>query len=474
MPFSPALRRVLIVTTLGSFLAFLDSSIVNVALRSLSERFDTPLSSIQWTVTAYLLALAAVLPVSGWAAARFGAKRMYALAIGVFTLGSLACGLSDSIGELIAFRAVQGAAAAVAAPVAQMIAVRAAGPERLAKVMSVTGVPTILAPILGPAVGGLLLDHAGWRWIFLINVPIGALIVVLALRLLERDEATGAGRLDLPGFLLLALGCVGLTYGLNEFGAGSDFVSRQVLPWTVGGVLLLGIFVVHALRAPAPLTDLRLYRNARYTAASVANFFLGAALFGAVILMPLYFQIVRHESPVATGLLLIPQSIGVAIAVGSGSRFVQSLGIGRAVLLGGLVSTVATLPFVLIGAHTSYWLLGAVMVVRGFGVGATMVPVMTAAFRVIPPTAIADATVQTNVLQRIGGSLSTAILAAVLQSRLDTATTSAQQAAGFGTAFWWVLAIGVCATAPAFLLLKAERAGQPAEQPREPAPSAHQ
>ncbi|QLJ03662.1 DHA2 family efflux MFS transporter permease subunit [Streptomyces sp. NEAU-sy36] len=474
MPFSPALRRVLIVTTLGSFLAFLDSSIVNVALHSLSDRFDTTLSTIQWTVTAYLLALAAVLPVSGWAAARFGAKRMYALSIGAFTLGSLACGLSHSIGELIAFRAVQGAAAAVAAPVAQMIAVRAAGPERLAKVMSVAGVPTILAPILGPAVGGLLLDHAGWRWIFLINVPIGALIVVLALRLLEPDEATEAGRLDLLGFLMLALGCVGLTYGLNEFGTRGDFATWHVLPWVVGGVLLLAAFVIYGLRATVPLTDLRLYRNARYTAASVANFFLGAVLFGSVILMPLYFQIVRHESPVATGMLLIPQSIGVAIAVGSGSKFVESLGIGRAALLGGLVSTVGTLPFVLVGAHTSYWLLGVVMVLRGFGIGATMVPVMAAAFRVIPPTAIADATVQTNVLQRIGGSLSTAILAAVLQSRLDSATTPAQQAAGFGTAFWGVLAIGLCATAPAFLLLKAEPAGRPAEQHHEPAASGHQ
>ncbi|MCX4750086.1 DHA2 family efflux MFS transporter permease subunit [Kitasatospora sp. NBC_01287] len=474
MPFSPALRRVLVVTTLGSFLAFLDSSIVNVALRSLSDRFDAPLSTIQWLVTAYLLALAAVLPVSGWAAARFGAKRVYAVAIATFTLGSLACGLADSVGELIAFRAVQGAAAAVAAPVAQMIAVRAAGPERLAKVMSVTGVPTILAPILGPAVGGLLLDHAGWRWIFLINVPIGALIVVLALRLLPRDEAAGAGRLDLLGFALLALGCVGLTYGLTEFGTHGDFFSWNVFPWAVGGVLLLGVFVVHALRAAAPLTDLRLYRNTRYTAASVANFFLGAVLFGSVILMPLYFQIVRHQDPVATGLLLIPQSIGVAIAVGTGSRFIQSLGIGRAALLGGLVSVVATLPFVLVGAHTSYWLLGAVMVVRGFGIGATMVPVMTAAFRVIPPTAIADATIQTNVLQRIGGSLSTAILAAVLQSRLDSATTPAQQAAGFGTAFWWVLAIGLCATAPALLLAKAERAEQRVQQTREPAPSVRQ
>jgi EmrB/QacA subfamily drug resistance transporter len=473
MSFPPVLRRVLVVTTLGSFLAFLDTSIVNVALDSLSERFDASLPTIQWLVTAYLLALAAVLPVSSWLAVRFGAKRVYVLAIAAFAAGSLACGLADSVGELIAFRAVQGAAAAVAAPVAQMLCVRTAGPERLAKVMSITGVPTIIAPMLGPAVGGLLLDHAGWRWIFLINVPIGALIVVLALRMLPADATAEPGRLDVLGLALLALGCVGLTFGLTEFGESRDFTSWSVLPWATGGVLLLVVFVLYALRAEAPLTDLRLYRNARYSAASLANFCLGAVLFGSVIIMPLYFQIVRHQDAVATGLLLIPQSVGVAVAVGIGANLVERLGHGRAALLGGAVSVVATVPFLMIGAHTAYWWLGAVMVVRGFGIGATLVPVMTAAFRVIPPSAIGDATVQTNMLQRIGGSISTAVFAVVLQSELDSAKTPAAQASAFGTAFWWVLGIALCAMAPALLLATAERADQRAAKGApEPAPAA--
>ncbi|WP_327311962.1 MDR family MFS transporter [Streptomyces sp. NBC_01235] len=460
MSFTPQLRRVLTVTTLGAFLAFLDTSIINVALRTLSERFDAPLATIQWLVTAYLLALAAVLPVSAWAATRFGARRVYVLSIAAFTLGSLACGLADTADQLIAFRVVQGAAAAMATPVAQMIAVRAAGPERMAKVMSITGVPTVLAPILGPAVGGLLLEHAGWRWTFLVNVPIGVLIVVLALRLLPPDEAEDAGRLDVPGLALLALGCVGVTYGFTEFSETGRFTSESVLPWIVCGVVLLAVFVVHALRARTPLMNLRLYRRPGYAAASLANFCLGAVLFGSVILMPLYFQVVRHQDAVATGLLLIPQSIGVAFAVGCGSRLVDAVGSGRAALLGGVLSVAATIPFALIGAHTSYGWLAAAMVVRGFGVGAILVPIMTAAYRAVPPEAIGDATVQLNVLQRIGGSLSTAVLAVVLQSRLDTATTSAMQASAFGTAFWWTLAISLCAIAPMLLLVASERSTQ--------------
>ncbi|MFI0482600.1 DHA2 family efflux MFS transporter permease subunit [Actinomadura sp. 9N215] len=460
--FSPQLRRVLLVTTLGSFLAFLDSTIVNVALQSLATSTGSPLSTIQWLVTAYLLAVAAVLPVSGWAAGRFGARPVYILGIAAFGLGSLACGLAGSVGQLIAFRVVQGIAAALASTAAQILAVRAAGPERLARVMSVTGVPTILAPIIGPTIGGLLLQHAGWRWIFLINLPLCALIVALAPRMLPPDPARQPGRLDLPGVITLALGCVGLTYGLTELGEHRDIASAAVLGPVTAGLALLAGFVVHALRTPAPLLDLRLHRNARFAAASMANFFLGAVIFGAIILMPLYFQIVRHEDTVTTGLLLIPQGIGIAVAIGGGDKLIKALGTGRTALLGGLISVVATVPFVFVTAGTSYWELGAAMTVRGLGVGATVVPIMTAAYRAVPAAAISDATVQLNVIQRIGGSISTALFAVVLQGRLDGATTPAAQASGFGTAFWWVLAIGLCATAPTLLLVVAERRPPPA------------
>ncbi|WP_158226949.1 MDR family MFS transporter [Amycolatopsis vastitatis] len=457
MSFSPALKRVMVVTTLGTFMAFLDTTIVNLALHPLSVSMHASLDTIQWLVTAYLLALAAFLPATSWLAGRFGAKNMYVVSIALFTLASLACGLADSAAQLIAFRVVQGATAGIAVPVAQMLLVRTSGPKLMARAMSMTGVPTILAPVIGPTIGGLLLEHAGWEWIFYLNVPIGVLTVVLSLRLLPRDTREDTGRLDVTGLLLIIAGGVALTYGLAEIGRQGRVSSSAPLIWCVVGLVLVTSFTVYALRARKPLVDLRLFKLPVYAAGALTSFCLGAAVFGASILLPLYFQIVRHEGAVVTGLLLIAQGIGVAIAIWRSARLIDKLGSGLTALIGGTISIVATIPFAFIGAHTPYWYLCLLMFVRGLGVGGTTVPATTAIYRAIPPAKIGDATVQLNVLQRFGGSLATAVFIVVLQSQLTGAADPVRQAAGFGTAFWWVVAIAVGCTLPTFLLVSAER-----------------
>ncbi|HEX2315829.1 MAG TPA: MDR family MFS transporter [Thermomonospora sp.] len=471
--FSPVLTRAILVTTVGSFMAFLDSTIVNVALESLTVELDASLATIQWVITAYLLAMAAVIPVSGWAANRFGARRTYAAGLLLFTVASLACGLADSTGMLIAARAAQGVGGGLLMPVGTMITMRASRPDQMAKVMAVTGVPTIMAPIIGPTIGGLLLDHASWPWIFYINLPIGLITLLLTLRMLEPDQPTDAGPLDVAGVVLITGGSVAITYGLAQIGAEGEAGSPLVIWSIVAGAVLLVGFVLQQLRARKPLMDIRLYKSPVYGAASITNFCLGAAVFGAIILMPLYFQIVRQEDAVSTGLLLIPQGVGVAVAMFAGAKLTDKLGSGKATLLGGAISIVGTVPFTFIDADTSYWFLGAMMVVRGFGVGACAIPAVTAAYRAISPMKIPDATVQINVGQRIGGSAGTAIFAVVLQNQLDGAADPAAQASGFGVAFWWVVAIAVGCTAPALLLTAAERraarqaapAGPPAGAP---------
>jgi len=456
----PHVVRIAVVVVLGAIMSVLDTTIVNVALDTLSRDLGTTLDQIQWVATGYLLALAAVIPVSGWAGRRFGGRRVYLTSLVLFTLGSVLCGLADSAGQLIAFRVVQGIGGGMLMPTGQIILVKAAGPKALPRVMSAIGVPIVLAPIFGPTVGGLLLEHVSWQSIFLINAPIGVLTFAAALRLLPKDPPEGAGRLDIPGLVLVSAGLVGVTYGLAESGSAGTLAAAEVLVPLGIGLVLIAAFVLRALRIPRPLLDVRLYANKAFAAASITTFCLGAALFGGQVLMPLYFQIVRGEDAVATGLLLIPQGVGAAVAMGLSGLATERWGGGLTSMAGGLITLVATVPFVAIGGATSYWLIGAAMVVRGFGIGMSIMPAMTAAFTVVRPDQVSDATPQLTTLQRVGGSIGTAILTVILQSHLHDAgpgATADAMADAFGVTFEWVMGITVVALAPTVLLAVVER-----------------
>jgi EmrB/QacA subfamily drug resistance transporter len=386
---------------------------------------------------------------------------MYLISLVLFTAGSLLCGFAWSTGTLIAARVLQGLGGGMLMPIGQMILVRAAGPRNMARVMSAIGVPIILAPVFGPTLGGLLVEHAGWQWIFFVNLPIGVAAVFAALRLLPNEVGSPAkaGRLDALGLALVATGLVGITYGLAESGSAGSLTAPSVLIPFLIGVMLVAAFVLRALRIPNPLLDVRLYANKAFASASVTMFALGAALFGAMVLMPLYFQTVRGEDAVSTGLLVAPQGIGAACAMLLSSRVVERYGGGLTALVGGLITLVATVPFVLIEAGTSYWLIGAAMIVRGFGIGMSMMPAMTAAYAVLRPDQINTATPQLNVLQRVGGSIGTAILAVSLSSGIGALgrPTPDGVAGAFAGTYWWVMAITVVALLPTIVLTVVER-----------------
>ncbi len=455
----PYVWRIAGVVILGMIMSILDTTIVNVALRTLGHDLHSSISQIQWVVTGYLLSLAAVIPVTGWAARRFGAKRVYLVSLVLFTAGSALCAVAASTTTLVLFRVLQGVGGGMIMPVGQLIMAQVAGPKRMGRVMGVVTMPAMLAPILGPVVGGSILQNLHWSWIFLVNLPIGVLAFALAWRMLPKTDSGEAGRLDVVGLALLSTASSSLVYGLSQLGTHSDLTAGIVVWPIVAGVALAAIFCWHALRVERPLLDVRLYANRVFGAASLTTFGLGAALFGAMILVPLYYQEVRHESVIVTGLLVGPQGLGMMIVMPLVSRFTQRFGGGRVAMAGVLILCLGTVPLAFVGSSTSILYISAVLLLRGVGIGFAFVPAMTAAFSSLRPEQLSDATPQLNVLQRIGGAIGTAVLAVVLQRASGHAIL--KPASAFDEAYWWSLGIAVLSLVPCLVLLRAENPRAP-------------
>jgi EmrB/QacA subfamily drug resistance transporter len=444
------------VAMLGAVMSILDTTIVNVALATLGKELHSSLANIQWVITGYLLSLAAVIPVTGWASRRFGPKRVFLLSLTIFTIGSFLCGLATSDTELILFRVLQGVGGGMIMPLAQIIMANAAGPKRMGRVMGLVAVPMMLAPTLGPLLGGTIIQVLNWHWIFFVNLIVGAFAIPLAIKLLPANTGAKTDRLDFGGLALMSIGLVAITYGLAEAGTYNSFGNVHVWVPVLAGLVLVAGFVFHALRIKNPLLDLRLYRDRHFSAASIVMFALGGAVFGAMILMPLYWQDLRGYNVIETGLLTGPQGIGMAITMPLASRFTERYGGGPVALVGVVVTALMTIPFALIGAHTSVAFLCVVMVLRGAGMGASFMPAMTAAFAALDRSQVTHATPQLNVLNRVGGSIGTTVLAVVLAESLRHAHTQAAAAHSYGIAFWWSVGMAAVAIIPCVVLMRAE------------------
>ena len=461
------------VVVIGSIMAILDATIVNVAIPTLGRDFHTSISTIQWVMTGYLLAFASVIPLTGWAGERFGAKRVWIASLAVFMAGSALAGSAWSITALIVFRVIQGFGGGLLMPVGQTILARAAGPQRIGRVMSVVGVPMLLGPVFGPVIGGAIVDQISWRWIFFVNLPIGLLAIFLAWRLLPKAAPRFGERLDVRGLALLSPGLAIFVYGMSEAGASGGFGAGRALAGIAIGLALVALFVWHAwLRGRAALIDVSLFARRAFAAAAGTNLLVGIALFGALILLPLYYQLVRGESPLATGLLLMPQGLGAALAMPVAGRMTDEIGARLVIPFGIVLALVGTLAFTQVGANSSYAFLVGSLFVIGLGLGTTIVPSMAVAYQAVPREAVAQATSTINVIQRIAGSVGTALLAVVLQRSIATslpghvggigALASLSQkgraqvapalADAFGTAFWVAFGLVIAALIPALFL----------------------
>ena len=464
------------VVVLGAIMSILDVTVVNVAIQTLAKEFDAPLSTIQWVATGYTLALATVIPLTGWAADRFGTKRLYMTSIFLFVIGSMLSGLAWSSESLIFFRVLQGFGGGMIMPLGMTILTRAAGPQRVGRVMAIIGVPMLLGPIIGPILGGYLVDAASWRWIFFINLPIGIAALIASQRILARDVPQPAHRLDWQGLALLSPGLALFIYGLAQTSGAGGFGRWQVIVPGLIGIAMVTGFVFHGLRTSDALIDLRLFTNRVFAASSVTLVLVIISVFGGMLLLPLYLQVVRGESAMDTGLLLAPQGLGAMIAMPIAGRLTDKTGVGRIVPFGLVVVGLSFLALTQLAADTSYWVFGAALFVMGLGMGFTMMPTFSGAMQTLRRAAIARASTTLNIEQQVGASIGTAVLSVLLTHEIVSRVgggggggigktlppavrerVAPDLAAAFGATFWYALALIVVAFVVAIVLLPKQK-----------------
>ena len=419
------------VAVLGSFLAQLDATVVNVSLSSLAVTLHTSLSAIQWVTSGYLLALALMLPLSGWIVDRAGAKALYLWCFSAFTISSALCGFSWSANSLIGFRILQGMSAGPLAPMAQMMMARAAG-KRMASVLGFAAMPILLAPILGPVIAGAILQFASWRWLFLVNLPFGVLALLLAVLLLPNDrEETKPRDLDLVGLALLSPGLVLFLYGSDHLRDGIGMVSL------VGSILLLVAFFRWATRKKdKALIDLRLFKAKVFSAAAVTQFMANGISFAGQMLIPIFLIRVGGRSPSATGLLLGPLGLGMMCGYPFVGTWVKWFGNRKVAAGGASLALVGTLPFIYMANHGFViMILACALFVRGVGMSAVSVPSVSAAYSSVKREDLPMATTTLNIVMRIGGPTLTTICATFLGWRLGSAPSHDAMLSAFTAAF---------------------------------------
>jgi EmrB/QacA subfamily drug resistance transporter len=448
----PQVRNALLALIVGGIAAILDSTMVTLALHMLVVELHSTDGTIQWVTTGYLLAMAVAIPITGWAESRWGGKRVWMAALVLFVLGSVLSALAWSDTSLIGFRVLQGFAAGLIFPLMQTLGVTAAGGHASSRLIATVSLPLALGPILGPVIGGVILNWLSWRWLFLVNAPVIALGLLLAWRLLPADRpdpGAGRARLDVIGLVLLAPALAAILLGLSNLSEDGRIDHAGVLVPLVAGVALLVAFCAWAL-APGnrrPIVDIRLLGLRSLAAASTVLFTAGAAIYAAMFLLPLYYQQLHGETVLHAGLLLIPQGVGSLAARLVVSSLIARLGARLVTIVSFLLAAAATVPFAFAGPHTSLWPLGAVLLIRGFGIGAVLVPPMSVAYQDVPMVGVPHATMNTRITQQVGASLGTAIVAVALQTRLAHGANSA-----FQGAFWWAIGITIAALIPALAL----------------------
>jgi EmrB/QacA subfamily drug resistance transporter len=439
-----------VVFVAAMFMSIMDTTIVNVALPTIGRDFAVSATAVDSISISFLVSLAVFIPASGWLGDRLGGKRVLLTAIVVFTVASALCGLASSLGELVAFRIVQGAGGGMLAPVGMAMLFRAFPPEERIRASAILTVPTTLAPALGPVLGGLLVTDLSWRWVFYVNVPIGIAAFAFGAIFLQQSAQAQPGRFDLAGFLLSGLGLGLLMYGISE-GPDLGWHQPQVLAAIAAGLVLLAVMVVVELRSAAPMVDLRLFGNRLFRSCNGVMVLASIAFLGTLYAISLYYQDGRGLSALGSGLSTFPEALGVMGGAQLASRVLYPrLGPRRHVSIGLTGTTVSIGLLAVLGPQTSLWWARLLMLTLGLSMAQVFVPTQAAAFATITPAATGRASTMFNAVRQLGGAIGVAVLTTVIVLVGPVHRVAGHPVANltaYRAAFLVAAAIGLCAVA---------------------------
>lgn len=409
---------VAVIFVLGLFMEIMDTTIVNVAIPTLQSTFNTTGSGIEWVVIGYLLSIAVWIPSSGWIGDHLGTKRTFLFALFMFTTASILCGQAQSIGELVGFRILQGIGGGMLTPVGTAMLFRAFPQEERARASTVLIIPTVIAPALGPIIGGLLIDHLSWRWIFYVNVPIGIFGFIFGVLYLQESKEPTAGRFDIAGFFLAAFGLAGILYALSQ-GPEKGWASSQVFIIGVTGIILAVIMVIVELRIDQPMLTLRLYRDRMFRNSNMINTLSYASFAAFLFLLPQFLQSLLGYSALESGLTTFPQAVGVILASQFVGRLYHTVGPRRLVAFGLLCVSLSNIPFMFVSLDVSQTTIRVLMFLRGMSMAFAFVPLQASTYANIEKSDTGRASAIFSTQRQASAAIGVAILATLFHSRIN-------------------------------------------------------
>ncbi|HWP96249.1 MAG TPA: DHA2 family efflux MFS transporter permease subunit [Syntrophomonadaceae bacterium] len=408
----------LFVVVIGTFMAMLDSNIINIAIPNLMAVFSVSLQDIKWIITAYSLALAAIIPLTGFLGEIFGTKKLYIYALAMFTFGSLLCGFSWSNTSMIVFRIIQALGGGMIMPVGMSIIFQIFPMEERGTAMGFWGIASMAAPAIGPTLGGYIIQYMDWRMIFYVNVPIGILGVLLGSILLKSSPTKPFKSFDFIGFITSILGLVSLLYVLGE-GSSIDWGDIKYPLLLAFGIFNLLIFVANELTIKDPMLDLRVLKIFNFSASQIVTSFNGMAFMGGIYVLPLFLQSIRGYSPMESGIILFPAAIASGIMMPLSGKLLNKLGVRKLTIPGLIIVAAASYQLSFLNMNTAKETITLIAMVRGLGLGICMMPVNTAGLNSVPMPLVGKASALSNTIRQVAQALSITIMTTLIQSKMD-------------------------------------------------------